>query len=73
MLVVLRDELYGGSWKMMREDLEARLRNRPHVFRLALRKVDRISLDLGRIRRLQQLEIRHAINLAEAVRSGGRS
>lgn len=72
MLVVLRDELYGGSWQMMREDLEARLKNRPHVFRLALRKAERIALDLGRIRRLQQLEAKHGINLADAIRSGGR-
>jgi hypothetical protein len=72
MLIVLRDELYGGSWQMMREDLESRLKNRPHVFRLAFRTADRIAVDLGRIRRLEQMEARHGINLADSIRSGGR-
>jgi len=72
MLVAVRDELYGGSWDSMREDLKSRVKGKPHVYEIAFRLADRIEVDLGRIRRLQGLETRHKVNLSELIRTGGR-
>ena len=60
-LIVLRDELYDGSWAEMRQDLEDRRDGRPYIFKL----IDRIEEDLGRISRLSEYEERHDINLGD--------
>lgn len=60
MLLILRDELYEGSWEKMRRDLEDRLNGRPYIFKL----VHRIEEDLTRIEKLQSYELKHDINLA---------
>ncbi len=52
MLVVLRRELYDGSWDEMVKDLQARLEGRPYIFKLA----HRIADDLDRIDRLRRFE-----------------
>jgi len=63
MLIVLKRELYDGSWDDMTEDLRARLEGRPYIFKL----VNRISDDLGRIERLRAFETRHEVDLSDYV------
>lgn len=60
-LIVLRDELYDGSWNEMRQDLEDRRDGKPFIFAL----VDKIEEDLQRIERLSEFEERVDINLAD--------
>ena len=66
MLVVLKRELYEGSWDEMAADLEARLEGRPYIFKLA----NRITDDLERIRRLRAFEQQHVVDLADYVALG---
>jgi hypothetical protein len=63
-LVILRDELYEGSWEDMETDLRARLEGRPYIFKLAHRIVD----DLDRIRYLQQFETDQQVDLGTFIR-----
>ncbi len=63
MLVVLRSELYDGSWQEMTGDLRARLDGRPYIFKLA----HRITDDLARIERLRDFEQSLGIDLGEYV------
>ncbi|MBI4568058.1 MAG: hypothetical protein HY719_06635 [Planctomycetes bacterium] len=60
LLVLLRDELYGGDWQVMRNELRDRLTGAPHVFRFS----DRIEEDLVRITLLESYEKRRQVNLA---------
>ncbi len=62
-LLVLRHELYEGSWDEMEADLRARLEGRPYIFKLANRIVD----DLDRIRRLREFEQQHDVDLSDYV------
>lgn len=64
MLITLRDELYGGSWDRMLQDLQERRRGRPYIFKL----VKRIEDDLSRIETLQTYEKKHSINLADPLK-----
>lgn len=59
--LVVRDELYGGSWGKMRKDLVARAQGRPYVFKLA----SRIEEDLRATERLSDYERRHRVDLAD--------
>lgn len=61
MLLVLRDELYSGSWDKMDEDLSNRLKGRPYIFKL----VNRIEEDRERIKVLKSYEDKHKINLRD--------
>lgn len=61
MLLVLRDELYMGSWDKMEDDLRNRLKGRPYIFKL----VNRIEEDLERIQKLRAYEEKHKINLRD--------
>ena len=63
MLVVLKRELYEGSWEDMLEDLTARMEGRPYIFKLA----QRISDDIERIARLRAFENRHGVDLSDYV------
>ena len=63
MLVVLRSELYDGSWQEMTDDLRARLDGRPYLFKLA----HRIADDLARIERLRDFEQSLGIDLGQYV------
>ena len=63
MLVVLKRELYDGSWDEMVEDLRARLDGRPYIFKLA----HRIADDLERIERLREFERRCDVDLGSFV------
>ncbi len=60
-LLVLRDELYDGSWEDMRRDLEDRRDGKPFIFKL----VNRIEEDLNRIERLSGYEEHHQVNLGD--------
>lgn len=62
-LVIIRDELYDGSWDDMLDDLKARLDTRPYVLKLA----SRIEDDIERIRRLRAIEDKEGVNLAEYI------
>ncbi len=63
MLVVLKRELYEGSWDEMINDLKARLEGKPYIFKLA----NRITDDLERIKRLRRFEKRHRVDLGDFV------
>jgi len=67
MLVVLKRELYEGSWDEMVADLKARLEGRPYIFKLA----HRITDDLNRIERLRGFEGRHGVDLGDFVEVDG--
>ncbi len=63
MLVILKRELYEGSWDEMVADLQARLEGRPYIFKLA----HRIADDLERIDRLRSFEERVRVDLSDHV------
>jgi len=63
MLVVLKAQLYGGSWDPMLDDLRNRLTGRPYIFKLATRIKD----DIERIEQMQRFEVEHDVDLAELV------
>ncbi len=62
-LLVLRNELYEGSWQEMEADLRARLDGGPYIFKLASRIVD----DLERIQCLRDFEEQCDINLTDYI------
>ncbi len=62
-LIVLREELYDGSWEAMEADLQDRLEGRPYIFKLN----NRIEDDLARIEQLQELEDEQAIDLSNYI------
>ncbi len=63
MLVVLKDQLYAGSWDTMVNDLENRLTGKPYIFKL----VNRIKDDVERIEMLRKFESDHGVDLAKYV------
>lgn len=72
-LVLLRDQLYDGSWDDLELDLRARKERKPSIFKLNTR----IEEDLERIVRLKDFEQARGIDLgallrfAEADEAGG--
>ena len=67
-LLLLRDELYDGSWDDMETDLRRRLERKPHIFQL----VGRIEHDLARIARLRAYEERYREDSRALVASSRR-
>ena len=63
MLVVLKAQLYGGSWEPMLDDLKNRLAGKPYIFKL----VNRINDDIQRINEMRTFETEHNIDLADYV------
>ena len=63
MLIMLRDELYEGSWDDMIADLKNRLEGKPYVFKLA----GRIEADLARIEQLKNFEEKNNVSLSEYI------
>jgi len=63
MLVVLKKELYDGTWQPMLDDLRNRLDGKPYIFKLA----NRIEEDIKRIKEMQKFEAKHNIDLADYV------
>ena len=58
-LLLLRNELYGGSWEELVADLEARKHRKPYVFKLS----SRIEEDLELIARLRAREREQGVDL----------
>jgi hypothetical protein len=63
MLVILKAQLYGGSWEPMLDDLQNRLEGKPYIFKLA----NRIKDDIERIEQMRTFEQEHNVDLAEYV------
>jgi hypothetical protein len=63
MLVVLKSQLYGGSWEPMLGDLRNRLDGKPYIFKLA----NRIQDDIERIGKMAKFETEQGIDLADFV------
>ena len=63
--LAVRDELYGGSWAEVQADLEARLADKPYIFKLATT----IKEDLERIARLRRFEEEHGVNLGDVLKA----
>jgi hypothetical protein len=64
MLIVLKAQLYAGSWEPMLDDLRNRLEGKPYIFKL----VNRIRDDVERIEQMMEFEAEHNIDLTEYVR-----
>ena len=63
MLVVLKAQLYGGTWEPMLDDLQNRLAGKPYIFKL----VNRIKDDIERIEQMAQFEAEHNVDLADYI------
>jgi len=63
MLVILKAQLYDGSWELMLDDLKNRLDGKPYIFKL----VNRINDDIKRIHEMQSFEMAHSVDLADCV------
>lgn len=63
MLVILKAQLYGGSWEPMLDDLQNRLTGKPYIFKLA----NRIKDDIERIEFMRGFEKEHNIDLVEYI------
>jgi hypothetical protein len=63
MLVILKAQLYGGTWEPMLDDLQNRLEGKPYIFKL----VNRIKEDIKRIEQMRKFEEQHNVDLAEYV------
>jgi hypothetical protein len=63
MLVVLKHQLYGGSWEPMLDDLRNRLAGKPYIFKLA----NRIQDDIERIEQMRKYELDHNVDLSDYV------
>jgi hypothetical protein len=63
MLVILKAQLYAGSWESMLDDLNNRLSGKPYIFKL----VNRIKEDVERIEELKSFEAERGIDLADYV------
>ena len=66
-LLILRDELYDGSWEEMKADLLGRRDGKPFIFQLATR----IDEDLERIGRLARYEEENQLDLGEFLDDEG--
>ena len=63
MLIILKRQLYGGSWEPMLDDLQNRLEGKPYIFKL----VNRINDDIERIEQMRNFESEQGIDLADYV------
>ncbi len=63
MLVILKAQLYDGTWEPMLDDLRNRLAGKPYIFKLA----NRIQDDIERIEQMQKFENEHNVDLADYV------
>ena len=63
MLVILKAQLYGGTWEPMVDDLQNRLEGKPYIFKLA----NRIKDDIERIEQMRKFEQEHNVDLTEYV------
>jgi hypothetical protein len=63
MLIVLKAQLYDGTWEPMLDDLRNRLAGKPYIFKLA----HRIQDDIERIEQMQKFEDEEKIDLADYI------
>ena len=63
MLVILKAQLYDGTWEPMLDDLETRLVGKPYIFKL----INRIKDDVERIGQMQKFEKENNVDLADYV------
>ena len=63
MLVILKTQLYDGTWEPMLDDLRNRLAGKPYIFKL----VNRIKDDIERIEQMRKFEAEHHVDLADYV------
>lgn len=63
MLVILKAQLYGGTWEPMLDDLQNRLSGKPYIFKLA----NRIKDDIERIESMRKFEQEHNVDLTDYV------
>ncbi len=63
MLVILKAQLYGGTWEPMLDDLQNRLTGKPYIFKLA----NRIKDDIERIEQMREFEQEQNVDLTEHV------
>jgi hypothetical protein len=63
MLIVLKSQLYDGTWEPMLDDLRNRLAGKPYIFKLA----NRIQDDIERIEQMQGFEDEHKIDLSDYI------
>jgi len=63
MLVVLKKELYDGTWEPMLDDLQNRLAGKPYIFKL----VNRIKDDVDRIEEMRRFEAENNVDLGDYV------
>ena len=63
MLVILKAQLYDGSWEPMLDDLQNRLVGKPYIFKLA----NRIKDDIERIEQMREFEKEHNVDLADHI------
>jgi len=62
-LIVCNDQLYGGRWDLLRNDLQNRLDGQPYVLKLGTRIKD----DLERVQKLEAIEKEFQIKLSDFV------
>lgn len=63
MLIALKAQLYGGSWKPMLDDLKNRLDGKPYIFKL----INRINEDVDRITEMKAFEDENGVDLAKCI------
>ena len=63
MLVILKAQLYDGTWEPMLDDLQNRLAGKPYIFKLA----NRIQDDIERIGQMLEFEAENDIDLADYI------
>ncbi len=63
MLVVLKKDLYEGTWEPMLDDLQNRLAGKPYIFKL----VNRIKDDVDRIEEMRRFEAENNVDLGDYV------
>lgn len=62
-LIILRDELYDGSWDLMVKDLQSRLKGEPFIYKLA----NQIDADMQSIAKIRAFEEKNALNMGKYI------
>lgn len=62
-LVILKAQLYGGTWEQMLDDLKNRSAGKAYVFKL----INRINDDIERIEQMRKFEEEHNVDLTEYI------
>ena len=64
--LIVRDELFGGSWESYQKDLEARAPGRPN----GIKQASRIQDHRKALEKLRRVEGRHGVNLTDYLGEG---